>query len=116
MSTSHTPVLIVGAGPVGLAAAFVLGRFGIDSVIAEQHTTINPHPRAHVVNIRSMELFRSWGINTEVAADALPPEWLTRVIWTTTLADEELGRLNLLDLPPEQLSIKLSASPEIPQS
>lgn len=116
MSTSRTPVLIVGAGPVGLSAAFVLGRFGIDSVIVEQYTGINPHPRAHVVNARSMELFRNWGINDKVAADALPQEWLTRIIWTTTVAGEELGRINLLDAPVQQLVTRMNASPEMPQS
>ncbi|MBX9640124.1 MAG: FAD-dependent monooxygenase, partial [Mycobacteriaceae bacterium] len=110
------PVLIVGAGPVGLAAAYVLGRFGVRSVVCEEHSSINPHPRAHVVNTRTMELLRNWGVATAVVADSLPREWLTRIIWTTTLAGEELGRLDLTDLPAEQLAVRLTCSPEMTQS
>lgn len=116
MSTMRVPVLIVGAGPVGLAAAYVLGRFGVRSVVCEQHGGINPHPRAHVVNTRTMELLRNWGVSRSVAADSLPQEWLTRVIWTTTLAGEELGRLDLMDVPAEQLAVRLTCSPEMTQS
>ncbi len=116
MSAPRIPVLIVGAGPVGLAAAYVLGRFGVRSIACEQHSSINPHPRAHVVNTRTMELLRNWGIATSVAADSLPREWLTRIIWTTTLAGEELGRLNLMEEPAERLAVRLTCSPEMTQS
>ncbi len=116
MSTTRIPVLIVGAGPVGLAAGYVLGRFAVPSIVCEQHNGINPHPRAHVVNTRTMELLRNWGVATPVTADSLPREWLTRIIWTTTLAGEELGRLNLMDEPAEQLAARLTCSPEMTQS
>ncbi len=116
MSTAKVPVLIVGGGPAGLAAAFALGRFGVESMVCEQHAGINPHPRAHVVNRRSMELLRNWGISEAVIADALPMDWVTRVIWTTRMAGEELGRLELAAVPTEQAITRLAASPELPQS
>lgn len=116
MSPLRVPVLIVGAGPAGLAVAFVVGRFGVDSVVCEQYPGIHPHPRAHVVNRRSMELFRNWGISKAVISDALPLDWLTRIIWTTRLAEEELGRLELIDVPAEQLVTRMTASPELTQS
>ncbi|MHA7650719.1 FAD-dependent monooxygenase [Mycobacterium sp. ML4] len=116
MNRPSVPVLIVGGGPAGLAASFVLGRFGVDSMVCEQYPGINPHPRAHVVNRRSMELFRDWGMSGPVISDALPVTWLTQVIWTTRLAGEELGRLALTELPADQAVARLTASPEMPQS
>ncbi|MZG16359.1 monooxygenase [Streptomyces sp. SID5914] len=104
-------VLIIGAGPVGLATAYVLGRHGVPSVVCERHPGINPHPRAHVVNTRSMELLRSWGIADAVQADAVDPAWMVNVLWKQTLAGSELGRINLADMPEDQLIARVNASP-----
>ncbi|MBS42971.1 MAG: monooxygenase [Nocardioides sp.] len=92
--TADVPVLVVGAGPVGLATAYVLGRHGVATLVCERRDAINPHPRAHVVNIRTMELFRSWGIDEAVLAESLGPEW-THVLWKHTFAGEEFGRIVL---------------------
>lgn len=113
MTALRVPVLIVGGGPVGLAASFVLGRFGLRSMVCEQYDGINPHPRAHVVNTRSMELFRSWGIADDVLKDALPMDWLTRIEWTTTLGGEHLGTLDLTKSSQDDLSTRLTASPQM---
>ncbi|MFN6118775.1 MAG: FAD-dependent monooxygenase [Actinomycetes bacterium] len=113
MTDLHVPVLIVGGGPVGLAAAHVLGSFGVRSLVCEEHDGIDPHPRAHVVNTRSMELFRAWGIADAVQAEALPMEWFTRVEWTTTLAGEHLGTLDLMAVPESDLVSRITASPHV---
>lgn len=41
-----TPVLIVGAGPVGLSMALYLARQNVPSLIVEKHSGRTPHPRA----------------------------------------------------------------------
>lgn len=114
--TEHTPVIIVGGGPIGLAAGYVLGQHGIRSIICEQFVSINPHPRAHVVNTRSMELFRSWGIAEKVKADAIDPSWLLSFIWRTSIAGEELGRVFLGELPEAEVLRRMFASIEGVQS
>ena len=109
---AEVPVLIVGGGPVGLAAAYVLGRHGVASLVCEKRDGINPHPRAHVVNLRTMELFRSWGIDEAVLRESLGPEW-THILWKDTLAGEELGRITLatdVAAHAEQVSPVLGAS------
>ncbi|MDH6281078.1 FAD-dependent monooxygenase [Prescottella agglutinans] len=112
MNTStHTPVLIVGAGPVGLATAYVLGMHGVRSTVCEQYESINPHPRAHVVNTRSMELLRAWGIADSIATDAVDPRWMLNIVWRTTVAGEELGRINLAAGPQANVERRLDASP-----
>ena len=65
------PVLIVGAGPVGLGLAAELGRLGIACVVAEQTDGTIAHPRASELNARTMEFCRRWGIADAVRA-ALP--------------------------------------------
>lgn len=111
-----TPVLIVGGGVVGLATSYALGRHGVRSIVCERHADINPHPRAHVVNTRSMELFRSWGISERVKADAIDPAWLLNFTWKTSLAGEELGRVFLGDLDEARVLNRMFASVEGLQS
>ena len=48
-------VVVVGAGPVGLTAAALLGRHGLSAVVIERRHGINPHPRARSVNVRTAE-------------------------------------------------------------
>jgi putative polyketide hydroxylase len=64
----ETSVLIVGGGPPGLAASICLSELGIRSLLVEQHATTTEHPKATVVNTRTFELFRQWGIEDEVRA------------------------------------------------
>ena len=84
-------VLIVGGGPVGLSAAVCLGRQGIDCIVVERHASVTDHPKARGVNIRTMELFRLWGIEEEIRRRALPPG-SARFIYCTTLTGPELAR------------------------
>ncbi|MFB6878039.1 FAD-dependent monooxygenase [Streptomyces sp. NPDC056323] len=112
MTDIDAPVVIIGAGPVGLATALVLGRHGVRSVVFEQYDGINPHPRAHVVNTRSMELFRTWGIADAVRAEAADPAWAGTILWKQTLAGKPLGRIDLAEGPEDQLLRRIHASAE----
>jgi 3-(3-hydroxy-phenyl)propionate hydroxylase len=50
------PVVIVGAGPVGLAAAACLARFGIESVVIEKNCCAGEGSRAICLSRRSLEI------------------------------------------------------------
>lgn len=69
-SSSRTTVLIVGAGPVGLALALDLIRQGIAVriVTADKGEPTSLHSRAIVMWPRSLELLRRVGVSEELAA------------------------------------------------
>lgn len=62
----ETPILIIGAGPVGLAFAGDLGWRGVPSMIVEQTDGSIFQPRQDLVGIRTMEFCRRWGIVEDV--------------------------------------------------
>jgi 3-(3-hydroxy-phenyl)propionate hydroxylase len=58
--TRH-PVLIVGAGPIGMTAALVLARYGIRSVLIERKDTFNDGSRAICIARPSMHILERVG-------------------------------------------------------
>src|SRR5579872_6628743 len=66
MSASEAPVLIAGGGMVGLCAAAFLAQRGIRSIAIERLRASSPLPRAAFFHMRTLELFRSLGIEREV--------------------------------------------------
>jgi 2-polyprenyl-6-methoxyphenol hydroxylase-like FAD-dependent oxidoreductase len=87
-------VLIVGAGPVGLAAAIELGQRGIRCRVIDQSNDIGFHPRAKLTNVRSMELMRRWGIADQVRKAApFGEEYPASIIFATSLTGYRLAHL-----------------------
>jgi 2-polyprenyl-6-methoxyphenol hydroxylase-like FAD-dependent oxidoreductase len=62
----EAPVLIAGGGMVGLCAAAFLAQRGIRSAAIERLKASSPLPRAAFFHMRTMEMFRSLGIEAEV--------------------------------------------------
>ncbi len=62
----EVPVLIAGGGMVGLSAATFLAQQGVRSVAIERLKASSPLPRAAFFHMRTMEMFRSVGIEDRV--------------------------------------------------
>ena len=90
----RTTVLVVGAGPVGMALAIELARRDVDCLIVDRTDGDNQHPRANVVSPRSMEHFRRWGIAEAVLDAGLPRDYPTNIIFTTRLFGKEIARFS----------------------
>ena len=90
---SHTPVLIVGGGPVGLALAADLGWRGIACTLVEQGDGTIATPKMNEVNTRTMEFCRRWGIADEVMNCPFPGDHPLDAVFVTSLFGYELGRV-----------------------
>ena len=88
----EVPVLIVGGGAVGLAASIFLSRLGVRSLLAERHPGTAIHPKSRGINARTMEIFRQCGVESAIRRAGLDPERTGLIVWTRTLAGEEIER------------------------
>jgi 2-polyprenyl-6-methoxyphenol hydroxylase-like FAD-dependent oxidoreductase len=90
--TLETSVLIVGAGPVGLALAVELGWRGIDCVVIDQNDGKVLLPRASGISARTMEFCRRWGFADQVRAAGFPLDYRLDIVYCTSLAGHLLER------------------------
>ena len=115
----HVPVLVVGGGPSGLAAAIELGRRGIDVLVVEPRTALDPlRPRAKTTSVRTMEHLRRWGIADRLRAAApLPVKHAQDVVFCTGLFGHEITRFpEAFGLWTSPREIAAEAGQQAPQS
>ena len=67
-----TDVLVVGAGPTGLATACELRRFGLTVRVVDSAPRASEHSKALVIHARTREVFEGMGVAAEFAAEAEP--------------------------------------------
>jgi 2-polyprenyl-6-methoxyphenol hydroxylase-like FAD-dependent oxidoreductase len=86
-------VTIVGAGPVGLAAAIELGRRHVRCAVFERNDRVGYSPRAKTTNVRTREHLRRWGIADALrAASPISPDRPSTVVFATRMNGHLLAR------------------------
>ena len=70
MPEHEVPVLIVGGSLVGLSTSVLLASHGVRNIVVERHRGTAIHPRAASFHQRTLEIFRSVGLQEAVEAAA----------------------------------------------
>ena len=60
--STKTDVIIIGAGPTGLALACQFIRYGVDFVMLDKNETTTPHSKAIGVQARTLEIYEQIGL------------------------------------------------------
>ena len=89
---TRVPVLVAGAGPVGLALALDLAWCGVDCLLVEPLTAVQQHPRAISIGVRTMEHFRRFGLDQKTIDAGVPRNRALDVVYTTRLLGREIFR------------------------
>jgi 2-polyprenyl-6-methoxyphenol hydroxylase-like FAD-dependent oxidoreductase len=110
-------VLIVGAGPVGLALAIELGQRGVSCVVLERNDRVGRAPRAKTTHVRTREHMRRWGIAGDLAAASpLGIDYPSDVVFVTRLAGYTLARFkNAFHCAPGRNSLYSEHAQWVPQ-
>jgi 2,4-dichlorophenol 6-monooxygenase len=96
----RVPVLIAGGGPVGLTAAMLLARQGIEVLLVDRRGPDARYPRAHLLNVRTMEIFHEIGVADDIYAQAPADDRWRKVVWYTSVAGPSpLHGLKLGEVP-----------------
>jgi 2-polyprenyl-6-methoxyphenol hydroxylase-like FAD-dependent oxidoreductase len=88
------PVLVVGGGPVGLAAAHMFEQHGVEALVAEQFPGRLGAPKAHALNARSLEICDALGLPMDKIHEAATPSHEGACVrFVTNLTGREIGCL-----------------------
>ncbi len=105
MKQTKTTVLILGAGPAGLLAAYALATAEIPCMLVERRDSStrdkNTLPRTQRLSVRSLEALRQLGLDTAVQTLAAQSEddQPSSLVFTSAVNHPELARFMLSDPP-----------------
>lgn len=115
-----TDVLIVGLGPMGAATAVALAQYGVRVQAICRQSWVADTPRAHITNLRAVEVLRSLGVEAEAKQRATPWCQMGDTLFTTSLAGAEVFRMRTWGSGDDRYGDYLRSSPcqmmDLPQT
>ncbi len=97
-SPAHHRVIIVGAGPAGLAAAMDLAQYGIDTVVLDDNNTVSVGSRAICLAKRTLEICDRYG-----CAQPMLDKGVTWNLGKVYFGQEQIYDFNLLPEPDHKI-------------
>lgn len=91
MARTETSVLIVGGSLNGLSAAVLLAHRGVPCIVVERHPGTSIQYKFRGISPRSMEIYRSVGIEAEIRARDLIDDASAYVARMKNLADSQIA-------------------------
>lgn len=93
--SKRVPVLIAGAGPVGLALAIELAYRNICCLVVEQNDGSVDFPTTNLANTRTCEHLRRWGIADRMRyASGYPTDYPRNYLFVTRMDGHEIARFD----------------------
>ncbi|OCI90887.1 2,4-dichlorophenol 6-monooxygenase [Agrobacterium sp. 13-626] len=115
-----TDVLVIGTGPMGATTALALATNGVRVQAVNKYGWVSQTPRAHITNLRAMEVLRALGVEEIVKREATPWELMGDTSFSTGLVGREIARLRTWGTGRERFGDYLKSSPctmlDVPQS
>jgi 2-polyprenyl-6-methoxyphenol hydroxylase-like FAD-dependent oxidoreductase len=91
----HIPVLIAGAGPVGLALAIELAYRKIHCLVVEQSDGSVDFPTTNLANTRTVEHLRRWGLADRMRFESgYPTDYPRNYLFVTRMDGYEIARFD----------------------
>ncbi|MFM1815875.1 MAG: hypothetical protein RLZ98_2570 [Pseudomonadota bacterium] len=91
----HYPVVVAGAGPVGLALAAEFGLAGVSCLLAEKRDGTIHVPKMSLVCAGTMEVSRRWGIAKDVRRAVWAENRAMDFLYIESLKGREFARVKL---------------------
>ncbi len=90
----EVPVLIVGGGGAGLTASMLLARQGVEHLLVSARPGTSDLPKAHVLNLRAMEILEDAGVADAIAERSTPAGQMAATAFYAGFAgpDPDYGR------------------------
>ena len=86
-----TQVLVVGGGPTGLLASILLSKLAVHHILVERRGETLRAPAAHVVNTRTMEIYRQAGLDVDELYALNTHPRARNITWKGRLQDNAIG-------------------------
>ena len=92
---SNFPVIIIGAGPIGMNLALDLALRQVQCLIIEKNFSTSKHPQGNTHNLRTMEHYRKLGLADKIREVGLPLDHSGDAVFVTRINSHELCRINI---------------------